>query len=119
VSWTSAGRRTTTLLLDLLVVKPIAIFVWCFSQRANTIHFSEREAMLRRIDAAFAEGRPVLVAANHVSWFDDPVIPMALYRSGQRASLEYAGLAALVAVCSASAFSVPARSGGPSGHSRT
>ena len=55
--------------------------------------------MLRRIDAAFAEGRPVLVAANHVSWFDDPVIPMALYRSGQRASLEYAALAALVAVC--------------------
>ena len=80
-------------------MKPIAISVWCFSQRANTIHFSEREAMLRRIDAAFAEGRPVLVAANHVSWFDDPVIPMALYRSGQRASLEYAALAALVAVC--------------------
>lgn len=80
-------------------MKPMAIFVWCFSQRANTIHFSEREAMLRRIDAAFAEGRPVLVAANHVSWFDDPVIPMALYRSGQRASLEYAALAALVAVC--------------------
>ena len=93
------SRRTTTLLLDLLVMKPIAISVWCFSQRANTIHFSEREAMLRRIDAAFAEGRPVLVAANHVSWFDDPVIPMALYRSGQRASLEYAALAALVAVC--------------------
>lgn len=80
-------------------MKPIAISVWCFSQRANTIHFSEREAMLRRIDAAFAEGRPVLVAANHVSWFDDPVIPMALYRSGQRASLEYAALAALVAIC--------------------
>ncbi len=80
-------------------MKPIAISVWCFSQRANTIHFSEREAMLRRIDAAFAKGRPVLVAANHVSWFDDPVIPMALYRSGQRASLEYAALAALVAVC--------------------
>jgi 1-acyl-sn-glycerol-3-phosphate acyltransferase len=99
VDWTSASRRTTTLLLDLLVMKPIAISVWCFSQRANTIHFSEREAMLRRIDAAFAEGRPVLVAANHVSWFDDPVIPMALYRSGQRASLEYAALAALVAVC--------------------
>jgi 1-acyl-sn-glycerol-3-phosphate acyltransferase len=99
VDWTSASRRTTTLLLDLLVMKPIAISVWCFSQRANTIHFSEREAMLRRIDAAFAEGRPVLVAANHVSWFDDPVIPMALYRSGQRASLEYAALTALVAVC--------------------
>ncbi len=99
MDWTSASRRTTTLLLDLLVIKPMAIFVWCFSQRANTIHFSEREAMLRRIDAAFAEGRPVLVAANHVSWFDDPVIPMALYRSGQRASLEYAALAALVAVC--------------------
>ncbi len=80
-------------------MKPMAISVWCFSQRANTIHFSEREAMLRRIDAAFAEGHPVLVAANHVSWFDDPVIPMALYRSGQRASLEYAALAALVAVC--------------------
>ena len=99
MDWASASRRTTTLLLDLLVMKPIAISVWCFSQRANTIHFSEREAMLRRIDAAFAEGRPVLVAANHVSWFDDPVIPMALYRSGQRASLEYAALAALVAIC--------------------
>jgi 1-acyl-sn-glycerol-3-phosphate acyltransferase len=107
VDWTSASRRTTTLLLDLLVMKPIAISVWCFSQRANTIHFSEREAMLRRIDAAFAEGRPVLVAANHVSWFDDPVIPMALYRSGQRASLEYAALAALVAVCWALPEDIP------------
>ena len=94
-------------------MKPMAISVWCFSQRANTIHFSEREAMLRRIDAAFAEGRPVLVAANHVSWFDDPVIPMALYRSGQRASLEYAALAALVAVCWALPEDIlPPRTGG-------
>jgi 1-acyl-sn-glycerol-3-phosphate acyltransferase len=96
---TGVGRAATTLSLDLLVLKPLALFVWWFSQRANTIHFRERAALLRRTQRALAEGRPVLFAANHVSWFDDPVIPMALYRTGQRAGLELLALAALVAVC--------------------
>ncbi len=93
------GRGATTLALDLLVIKPMAIFVWWLSHRANTIHFVGRDALRRRIDEALAQGRPVLVAANHVSWFDDPVIPMNLYRSGQRAILEYLGFAALVTLC--------------------
>jgi 1-acyl-sn-glycerol-3-phosphate acyltransferase len=92
------GRAATTLVLDLLALKPIAVFVWAFSQRANTIHFPERARLLARIDGALAAGRPVVVAANHVSWFDDPVIPMALYRSGPRAALELGGLALLLAV---------------------
>jgi hypothetical protein len=41
----------------------------------------------------------VLVALNHVSWFDDPVIPMALYGTGQRAGLEYVALGGLVFMC--------------------
>jgi 1-acyl-sn-glycerol-3-phosphate acyltransferase len=90
-----------SLVLELIATKPIAIFVWWFSTRANTIEFPERAELLRRIDRALAEGRPVLIASNHVSWFDDPVIPMALYRTGPRAVLEFAGLAALIAVCRA------------------
>lgn len=92
------GRRVTTLVLDLIVLKPLAIFVWWFGQRANRIDFREREALAARIEAALAAGRPVVVASNHVSWFDDPVIPMALHRTGQRAGLEVVALAALVLV---------------------
>ena len=44
------GRGATTLALDLLVMKPIAIFVWWLSHRANTIHFVGRDALLHRID---------------------------------------------------------------------
>jgi hypothetical protein len=93
------GRAATTAALDVAVVKPIGIFVWWFSRRANSIHFEGREELLHRIRGARAEGRPVLVALNHVSWFDDPVIPMTLYRTGQRAGLEYVALAGLVSVC--------------------
>jgi len=91
----------TTLALDLVALKPIAIFVWWFSHRANTIRFVERGELRRRIDRALSNGRPVVVAINHVSWFDDPVIPMALYRTGQRAGLELLALAALVILCGA------------------
>jgi len=88
-----------TLVLDLLAVKPIAVFVWWFSTRANTIDFLERAELRHRIDRALAAGRPVLLASNHVSWFDDPVIPIALYRTGQRALLELAALVSLIALC--------------------
>lgn len=97
-------------MLDLLVLKPIAVFVWWFSEHANTIHFHGREALRRCIDDALSRGRPVLVAANHVSWFDDPVIPMALYRTGRRAALEGLGLAAWIALC----LALPARALSPS-----
>jgi len=93
------GRAATTLALDLLVLKPLALFVWWFSQRANTLRFGQRSALLRRTRRALAAGRPVVFASNHVSWFDDPVIPMALYRTGQRAGLELLALASLVGVC--------------------
>jgi len=93
------ARGAVTLLLDLVVLKPIAIFVWWFSQRANTTHFPAHRELRRRIDRALAAGRPVVVACNHVSWFDDPVIPMALYDSGPRALGELAALAVLIAAC--------------------
>jgi 1-acyl-sn-glycerol-3-phosphate acyltransferase len=91
-------RRATAWVLDLLVFKPIAIFVWWFSQCANELRFPGRAELRECIDGALAEGRPVLVASNHVSWFDDPVVPMALYRSGERATLELGALGAWVAL---------------------
>jgi 1-acyl-sn-glycerol-3-phosphate acyltransferase len=93
------GETALTLLLDFVLLKPIASFVWWFSQRANRLHFADRAELLRRMDAARARGRPLIVALNHVSWFDDPVIPMALYRTGQRAALELLAVTGLVAVC--------------------
>ena len=43
-SATLAVRTATTLCLDLLVLKPLAVFVWWFSQRANTLRFERRAA---------------------------------------------------------------------------
>jgi 1-acyl-sn-glycerol-3-phosphate acyltransferase len=96
--------RITTFVLDLVAFKPIALFVWWFSTRANRIRFGRRRELLRRIERALAEGRSVLVASNHVSWFDDPVIPMALHRTGQRVLLESILLVGLIVAC----FSLPA-----------
>jgi 1-acyl-sn-glycerol-3-phosphate acyltransferase len=93
------GRGCSTLLLDLFILKPIAIFVWWFSQRANTLHFRDRRQLLDCVKRARGERRPVIVALNHVSWFDDPVIPMALYRTGARAALEVLALGVLLAAC--------------------
>jgi 1-acyl-sn-glycerol-3-phosphate acyltransferase len=93
------GRRATTLVLDLVFVKPVFVFVWWFSERANTMHFRGRAELRASIERALAQGRPVFVASNHVSWFDDPVIPVALYRTGQRAALEAVLLAAAVGFC--------------------
>jgi hypothetical protein len=93
------GRGVTTLVLDLVFVKPVCIFVWWFSQRANTMRFRGRAELRASIERALAQGRPVFVALNHVSWFDDPVLPIAVYRTGQRAALEAVLLAAAVALC--------------------
>jgi hypothetical protein len=80
-------------------LKPLSIFIWWFSQRVNTIDFRGRAELRACMEHALAQGRPVFVALNHVSWFDDPVIPMALYRTGQRAALEFVLLAAAVVLC--------------------
>lgn len=92
------GRAATAAVLDLLAIKPIAIFVWVFSQRANELRFRRRRELLGEMARARAAGRPVLVASNHVSWFDDPVIPMALHRTGVRAGLEVMAFVGLLIV---------------------
>jgi 1-acyl-sn-glycerol-3-phosphate acyltransferase len=96
---TTFARRVVTALLDLLVVKPIAVFVWWLSNRANSIDFAERGELRRRIGQALREGRPVLIACNHLSWFDDPVIPMAIFRTGERSMAELAVIAIGVLLC--------------------
>jgi 1-acyl-sn-glycerol-3-phosphate acyltransferase len=103
------GRAAVGIALDLVAFKPIAVFVGWLSGCANRIRFERRRELRERIDAALAGGRPVLVASNHVSWFDDPVIPMALRRTGLRATLELGGLAAWLVLCAAA----PADAVGP------
>jgi 1-acyl-sn-glycerol-3-phosphate acyltransferase len=93
------ARGATSLVLELVLVKPLCIFIWWFSQRANTIHFHGRAELRASIERALAQGRPVFVASNHVSWFDDPVIPIALFGTGQRAALEIVLLAAFASLC--------------------
>ncbi len=98
-SWRRWVRRTATAVLDLVAFKPIAVFVGWLSFRANRVDFEERAQLCERIQRALRGGRPVLLASNHVSWFDDPVIPMALFRTGRRASFELVGLAIWIALC--------------------
>jgi hypothetical protein len=57
--------------LDLIAMKPIAIFVWWLSNRANRIEFQDRAELRRWVAAAARGGRPVLFASNHLSMFDD------------------------------------------------
>ena len=80
-------------------MKPIAIFVWWLSNRANRIELQDRAELRRRVEAAARGGRPVLFASNHLSMFDDPVLPMALYRLGFRAVAELSALTALLVAC--------------------
>lgn len=103
------GRVVVGVALDLVAFKPIAVFAGWLSGCANHIRFERRRELRESIDAALAEGRPVLVASNHVSWFDDPVIPLALHRAGLRATLELGGLAAWLVLCAAA----PAAAVGP------
>jgi hypothetical protein len=80
-------------------MKPIAIFVWWLSNRANRIEFQKRAELRHRVEAAARGGWPVLFASNHLSMFDDPVLPMALYRMGFRADAEFSALTALLVAC--------------------
>ncbi len=80
-------------------MKPIAIFIWWLSNRANRIEFQERAELRRLVEATARGGRPVLFASNHLSMFDDPVLPMALYRMGFRAVAELSALTALLVAC--------------------
>jgi 1-acyl-sn-glycerol-3-phosphate acyltransferase len=88
-----------TAILHLIATKPISIFVWWLSHRANATDFRDRAELQRRVRRAVRAGRPVLFASNHVSMFDDPVVPMALFRTGQRAAVEVAVLALLLLLC--------------------
>jgi 1-acyl-sn-glycerol-3-phosphate acyltransferase len=91
---------SVSVLLNLVVTKPIAIFVWWLHARANRTVFHDRAELARRVKQARRVRRPVLFASNHVSMFDDPVVPMALFRTGQRAVVELACLVVLVGVWS-------------------
>jgi 1-acyl-sn-glycerol-3-phosphate acyltransferase len=85
-----------SILLNLILAKPISIFVWWLHAWANHTTFHGRSELARRVGRARRAGDPVLFASNHLSMFDDPVIPMALFRTGPRAAAEFAFLAALL-----------------------
>ena len=87
---------SVSILLNLLLAKPISIFVWWLHTWANHITFHGRSELARRVKRARRAGDPVLFASNHLSMFDDPVIPMALFRTGPRAAAELSGFAALL-----------------------
>jgi 1-acyl-sn-glycerol-3-phosphate acyltransferase len=85
-----------SILLNLIAAKPISIFVWWLYARANRTTFHGRAELAQRVKRARRAGRPVLFASNHLSMFDDPVVPMALFRTGSRAVAELSCLVALV-----------------------
>ncbi len=85
-----------SIFLNLVVVKPIAIFVWWLSARSNYTTFHARAELASLVKQARREGTAILFVSNHLSMFDDPIIPMALFRTGLRASAELLGLAALL-----------------------
>jgi 1-acyl-sn-glycerol-3-phosphate acyltransferase len=85
-----------SILLNLLLAKPISIFVWWLHAGANQTSFRGRRELARRVKRARRAGDPVLFASNHLSMFDDPVVPMALFRTGPRAAAELFCLAALL-----------------------
>jgi len=89
--------------LNLVVTKPIAIFVWWLGEGANRATFHRRADLCRRVKRARREGRAVLFASNHLSMFDDPVVPMILFRTGLRALTELAGLSVLAIACALAA----------------
>lgn len=85
-----------SILLNLVLAKPISIFVWWLHAWANHTTFHGRAELARRIRRARRAGDPVLFASNHLSMFDDPVVPMALFRTGPRAVAELSGLVGLL-----------------------
>jgi 1-acyl-sn-glycerol-3-phosphate acyltransferase len=85
-----------SLLLNLILAKPISIVVWWLHARANHTTFRGRRELAHRVRRARIEGEPVLFASNHLSMFDDPVVPMALFEMGARSVAELSGLAALL-----------------------
>lgn len=94
VVWTL--NVVVSILLNLVLAKPISIFVWWLYAQANRTSFHGRAELARRVKRASRAGRPVLFASNHLSMFDDPVVPMALFRTGPRAAAELSCLMALL-----------------------
>jgi 1-acyl-sn-glycerol-3-phosphate acyltransferase len=89
---------SVSILLNLIAAKPIFIFVWWLHARANRTTFHGRAELARRVKRARRARRPVLFASNHLSMFDDPVVPMALFRTGFRAGAELSCLVALLSL---------------------
>jgi 1-acyl-sn-glycerol-3-phosphate acyltransferase len=85
-----------SMLLNLTLAKTISIFVWWLHARVNRTSFHGRAELARLVSRARSAGEPVLFASNHLSMFDDPVVPMALFRTGPRALAELACLALLL-----------------------
>ena len=85
-----------SILLNLVAAKPISIFVWWLYAGANRTTFHGRAELSRRVERARMAGRPVLFASNHLSMFDDPVVPMALFGTGSRAAAELSFLVILL-----------------------
>ena len=91
-----ALNALVSILLNLILAKSISILVWWLHARANRTAFHARAELARRVKRARKAGDPVLFASNHLSMFDDPVVPMALFRTGPRAAAELSCLAALL-----------------------
>jgi 1-acyl-sn-glycerol-3-phosphate acyltransferase len=82
--------------LNLILTKPISIFAWWLYAGANRTTFWNRAKLARRVKQARRAGRPVLFVSNHLSMFDDPVLPMGLFRTGPRAAAEIGLLATVL-----------------------
>lgn len=80
--------------LTLVLTKSISIFVFWLCARANRTTFHGRAELARRVKRARRAGEPVLFTSNHLSMFDDPAVPMALFRTGPRAAAEFSCLVA-------------------------
>jgi 1-acyl-sn-glycerol-3-phosphate acyltransferase len=93
-----AVDASVSILLNLIAAKPISVFVWWLHARANRTTFHGRAELARRVRRARRAGRPVLFASNHLSMFDDPVVPMALFRTGFRAAAELSCFVALLSL---------------------
>ncbi|TFH31912.1 MAG: hypothetical protein E4H00_02555 [Myxococcales bacterium] len=103
----SVAQWVSVLLLNALVTKPICVFVYWLSHCKNRTRFHERRKLESTLHEARRQGRPILFASNHLSMFDDPIVPMALYRLGPKALGELVCLSLLSIAAFVSGLSTP------------
>ena len=70
----STLNALVSVVLNVVVAKPVSIFVWWLYAGGNRTTFQGRAELARRVARARMAGRPVLFASNHLSMFDDPVV---------------------------------------------